>query len=127
MGEPQVLGEDWPRIESAQEALAFFETHESYALFCIDEGALAGGFGLRQEDDKIWFYYFLLPEYRGKNLSMCALAHMELQAHRTHPSPSLWALCAASNVASIKAMVRHGFHVVDEVDGAVLILCKLTH
>jgi RimJ/RimL family protein N-acetyltransferase len=109
LGAPGSLGPEWPRFSTPEEARHFFALQNSWAALS-PEGVLAGGFGLREDGDGSWFYYFLLPPFQGKGLSMELLALVQERAVLERPSTAwLGGACLASNLASIAALAKAGF------------------
>lgn len=107
-------------------ALAFFDTHESYALTTQFDERLIGGFGLRFENESTaWFYYFILPDNRGQGLGKLAILKAAELAHQ-HGATQLMAKCDETNEASMHALISTGFstHAFDANSLTVRILKK---
>lgn len=121
LGGADGLGREWPFFSTTDEALDFFSSHESRA-FTENGSSPAGGFGLRFDEGKAWFYYFLLPTHQHRGLSKLALRAVKHWTGQQHPDKTLWARCTATNVASLKALLSEGFKVASTSEIGVLLL-----
>ena len=120
-GEDQ-LGKAWPKDFTAKKWGIFFqEQDESYAALLNHE--LVGGFGFRTDPDlnNIWFYYFILPNHRGKKIGKNLLDELQNTVIiRDQKKIILNAICNKKNNASIQCLSSSGYLLMDEINDQFL-------
>jgi RimJ/RimL family protein N-acetyltransferase len=112
---PEMLGEQWPTKSNLSEMIDFLHAQQAYALINEDTLEIYGGYGLRQDEHAVcWFYYYLFPSWRGKGLGQTLLRFIEKAAFIDMKCMTLRAHCNAENQASIKTLSNAGFALLQE-------------